>query len=56
MRWQWWRVEVFAGWVSPVQPEPPYVLRYWGVSVEAVFVGIVTAFKEDTFSKRTRRQ
>lgn len=38
------RFEVFFGWVSPTQPDPPYVLRYWGVSYEAMFFGSVTAF------------
>lgn len=46
MTFKLWRFELHLDWKPPVQPQRPYVVRYWGVSFEAMFFGSVTAFAE----------
>lgn len=46
MRWRpLGELEVFWGWPSPVQPNTTYITRFWGISYDAMFLGIVTAFE-----------
>jgi hypothetical protein len=36
--------ELMLGWSSDVQANEVYLTRFWGFSIEAVFIGFVTAF------------
>lgn len=45
MKLQWRSFELLLGWSSDVQANDTYLSRFWGVGIEAVFIGVVTVFK-----------